>query len=68
MLYFLVIVGWFCQSGLISSFWTEILNVGLRLTLLFRAHLVIWDVFVIMRRLCHSGVNFSFWDEFVILG
>ena len=26
------------------------------------------DVFVILWRLCHSEMNFSFWDEFVILG
>ena len=73
MFYFSVIIGWFCQSGLISSFWSELLTVGWRLILLFWTYCVIQmsssfsDDFVILGW-THSEMNLSFWDEFVILG
>ena len=69
--YFSVIIGWFCQSGLISSFWSELLTVGWRLILLFWTYCVIQmsssfsDDFVIPRWISHFGMNLWFWAEFV---
>ena len=67
--YFSVIIVWFCKSGLILSFWSDLLTVGWRLILLFLAYLVSQGCLRHSEMtICHSGLNFSFWDKFVILG
>ena len=61
MLYLLVIVGWFCQSGLISVISGSFGHLGClrhnETTLLF------WGEFLILGRICHSGMNLSFCKE-----
>ena len=64
----------FGQYGLVLPIWVNfiilvwIANCGLKAYFVILNLLCNSDVFVILRRLCHSGLNFSFWDEFVILG
>ena len=73
-----LILSWFCHSGLISSFWTELLTSGWRPILLFWIHLVIQGCLrhsmtltfpadcLILGGFCHSVLNLSFCTKFFI--